>query len=1060
MMNKLLLFIFALLIFGCGGGGDDGGNAKKPIIDDVKAPVVQSKVSQVNIFDEDMKISLKKNIKDPQGLPLSLVSVKALTDGCSDPIFDKENLTFNVEKANRNYCAYQYTVKNNSDNVKNDKKSSSISYVVMSETGEHSILDPLSASTTVGDTLSINLKDELGAIFTDKFTLQDDVYILGSGTVTVDSASSVINYKSDTAGITRLMYSIHNSEKNETMIGYIDVAVSDVGNTMPEADDFLGPENLALNTDITIDVAPYIRDHDGDPLQLTDVYVYNDEADVDVVSKTDVTNSQFTFSASKAGVYDITYVVYDHRNGFAIGIVRIKVEGPALPWHDITLLSDGERYTAPLDKNMADLYHVYYQSIGDYNLDGIDYEIPKFSYTSAETLCLSRGMLLPTSEQLIKLSDSLEDDVINELTKWPTIDKFWTSDKGSLAGKHLAFLFDSKLVSDDEDISPYIVTCVAPGVLSLEVTRDGSCTTTSIDSKVCYDEVTATVLHNDVPSENESVYLYSNDQSLFLNKTQGYTDVNGQVVFQIRSKDEGDHKVYISYYSQRLEQLLNFVLDTIEKYEVTPSSANINVGSSLDLSSKITKLSLLEETVTAKTDWKIIDGTDIVSLSNNTVKGIMKGSASIEGTYFDSVEKKSFTDISIITVDDPFEIIRTSLDPKSKNINIGDEYDLQFNARLNNDDLVRLYDEASWSVDNSDVATVDNKGHVIGKGIGVATFTVYPKKQPDDPSLVKTATVTVADVISSVELTPKDSTIDVGGTLQMSLTAYYKGGKVVVLPVNDVLWKSLSPSVSIDSKGVITGIEEGQATINACVAAQPTLCDISKINVKSSLKSLAITGPDTINLDYSTSTKKTIKLESVLNGTEKVTNDSQWSSSDPNIASVDRDGTVTALLNGEVEITATYKSLTAKHKVTIIPDRYNIDFVRILAGCFVAYPNNPDATFTGIKVDVNIGVPSYPRTSKDYVCKGKGLIPPKQTYQNLALGDGIIDNTAMAANFAIDSDSSNILEKVIISGFGSDVYDKDVKTGKRVRGFKCVNGGIAHLTHYSSGKKLTIKCAP
>ncbi|NVO60805.1 Ig-like domain-containing protein [Photobacterium damselae] len=1053
MMNKLLLFIFALLIFGCGGGGDDSGNEKKPIIDDVKAPLVQSKVSQVNTFDEDMKISLKKNIKDPQGLPLSLVSVKALTDGCSDPIFDKENLTFYVEKADRNYCAYQYTVKNNSDNVKNDKKSSSISYVVMSETGEHSILDPLSASTTVGDTLSINLKDELGAIFTDKFTLQDDVYILGSGTVTVDSANSVINYKSDTAGITRLMYSIHNSEKNETMIGYIDVAVSDVGNTMPEADDFLGPENLALNTDITIDVAPYIRDHDGDPLQLTDVYVYNDEADVAVVSKTDVTNSQFTFSASKAGVYDITYIVYDHRNGFAIGIVRIKVEGPALPWHDITLLSDGERYTAPLDKNMADLYHVYYQSIGDYNLDSIDYEIPKFSYTSAETLCLSRGMLLPTSEQLIKLSDSLEDDVINELTKWPTIDKFWTSDKGSLAGKHLAFLFDSKLVSEDEDISPYIVTCVAPGVLSLEVTRDGSCTTTSIDSKVCYDEVTATVLHNDVPSENESVYLYSNDQSLFLNKTQGYTDVNGQVVFQIRSKDEGDHRVYISYYSQRLEQLLNFVLDTIEKYEVTPSSPHINVGSSLDLSSKITKLSLLEEIVTAKTDWKIIDGTDIVSLSNNTVKGIMKGSASIEGTYFDSVEGKSFTDLSIITVDDPFEIIRTSLDPKSKNINIGDEYDLQFNARLNNDDLIRLYDEASWSVDNSDIATVDNKGHVIGKGIGVATFTVYPKKQPDDPSLVKTATVTVADVISSVELTPKDSTIDVGGTLQMILKAHYKSGKEENVSPDRVEWMSKSPSIAtINANGIITGNAEGTTLISG---AFDGMSDTSNITVKSEAKSLDIVGPNTIEIDFSLP-ENTIQLDSIYNGSSNVTKDSAWSSSDTTLAIVDNNGVVHVKGNGVVSISASYNGLVATHEITItVKDSdFNLHGYLTITGCAKGVPGYvPHLSSTPIPL------PTY-RSGGSHECS-KGLWPNKKTFKanNIRNNESFSASGSIITTFVVDAGSKDKLQKVYASGNADDVnwFPIDHETGGRLMGIKCISSGMGKMKS-ESGYILNINC--
>ncbi|MGR5227860.1 hypothetical protein ACPV30_04995 [Photobacterium damselae] len=1068
MMKKLLLFIFAVFLYGCGGGGDDdGGNTPKPIVDDIKAPLVQSRISQIDLFEQDMTVSLKKSIKDPQDLPVSLVSVKALTEGCPDPVFDQEKLTFDVVNNDLNYCAYQYTVKNHSSKAEYDKTASSISYIVMSETGQHSILDPLSASVTVGESLSIDLKNELGAQFPDDFYLQDDVYILGSGKVTTDITNSLVIYNADSVGITRLMYSLHNEITNETKIGYIDVAVSDVGNTMPEADDFAGPENVALNTEIEIDVNDplhrHIRDLDGDPLQLTDVYVYNDEADVRVSSRMDFNNTKFIFSATKAGVYDVTYMIYDHKNGFAIGIVRITVEGPALPWHDITLLADGEYYTAPLDKNIADLYHVYYQSLGDYNLDGIDYEIPKFNYSSAETLCLSRGMILPTKDQLIKLSNSLEDEVINELGKWPTIDKFWTSDKGSVSGKHLAFLFDDKSISDDEDTSPYVVTCVAPGVLNLEVTRDGSCTTTSIDSKTCYDEITATVLHNNIPSENESVYLYSNDKSLFLNKTQGYTDVDGQVIFQIRSKDSGEHTVFVSYYSQRLEALLNFVLDTIVRYEVSPQNASINIGSSLDLSFKITRKSELEEVVTSETNWKVIEGGEFVSLTNNTVKGKNKGIATIEGTYFDSVEGKSFTDTSEITVKDPTEIVSTSLTPTSKNINIGDEYDLVFNANLVNGDTIRLYDDAEWSVDNEAIATVDSRGHVIGRGNGVAKFTVYPKKQPDDPSLVQTATVKVDDFVTNVILTPKDPNIDVGETLNMTLEAHYKSGKVDTISPDLVNWISKTPTVAdIDINGIIKGISEGTSLITASFAGKE---DTSTVTVNSIVRDLKITGPDEINIDLHTEKEDSIKLESVLNDTTTVTNNSSWSSSDERIATVNSDGTVVAYTTGNVVITASYDGLMAQHSVNVKSDDYSSIYGSVVkvSGCYdLAVAGEPKIQYYYYPSTEERGIPSSPKTNKDFTCKGKGLFPEQAIVLNTQNGDYYTNSAGILTEFKIDSDSTNTMERVFADGItvSKGYAIDDVVTGKKgFLGLKCIAPGIANLTSVKTGKKMQIHCS-
>ncbi len=1060
IFKYILVYIIISILNACNGGGESDDlpsptpiSIEKPVVSDsIESIYVNKTIGNSSKKSYNYNLDLNAKIHDINNLPLKIDDYSVIGDGCEVSFND---LNLNISSNKENICSVYYKVKNIPEDINDSKYNHGVVTAIFSSYIEP-YLPTISKSLEVGSSIKISLKDELGSFYPDGGKLSDNIwYTEGDSKINIDPENNNIEIVAGAnSEVIQIRYGI-NTLDGGVKFGIITVTVSDDSNLSPKAKNKYIEMDASM-TPIDIDVSELISDDDDSvsSLQLLKVDSFDNVATI--INTEDVYNKEFKVNIDKAGLFDINYIITDHHGGYASAIIRIKVNTKKY-WNDI-ILSSGVLYTAPWEKVGADQYGLPYQSLTDYNLDGNLFNIPMFDYKSADAVCRLRGMVIPTLQQLQELWD--ERGNVQASDKWPNDRYYWTSTDGdSFDTKHVFALNTSAILRNQSTSTPFFLTCVLPGILSVDVIKNDSPVTTEPLSD-SYDELEAVVQDvSGVGIKDSVVYLYSSDKDLMLEKQIAFTDANGSVTFKVRSKSAGEHSVTVSYYSQKMEQLLNFVLDTIVKFEVMPPSDDIDIGESVDLSAKITRSSSLEETVTAKTDWKVIDGADFVSLSNNTIKGVMKGSASIEGTYFDSVEGKSFSGISIITVNDPFEIVETSLDPKSKNINIGDEYDLQFNARLSNGNLVRLYDDAEWSVDNSAIATVDTTGHVIGKGIGVATFTVYPKSQPDDPSLVKTATVQVSDFIEKVELAPKGQTINVGETLPMTLTAYYKGGDVVALPVSDVQWNSSSPIASIDSNGVVTGIKEGQTTINACVSTQPTLCDNSTVDVKSSLESLEITGPDTINMDYSTTTKQTIKLESILNGTENVSNDSLWASSDPNIASVDNSGTVTALLNGEVEITATYKSLTAKHKVTVVPDTFSYDAVRHITGCFVSYPNNPIIQLDNVEVDINVGVPSFPHTSKDYVCKGKGLIPPKQTYENMVLGDGLIDDTFTAATFAIDSDSVNIIEKVVITGSGSDAYYKDVKTGKRIRGFKCISGGIAHLTHYDSGKKLMIKCA-
>lgn len=78
---------------------------------------------------------------------------------------------------------------------------------------------------------------------------------------------------------------------------------------------------------------------DSGTWQLSDVQSIG--ATVNPVSPNDVNNKNFTFIAPKEGSYDVIYMVSDHQNNSAMGIIQFNVVEPSLP----VITTNGIKYT-------------------------------------------------------------------------------------------------------------------------------------------------------------------------------------------------------------------------------------------------------------------------------------------------------------------------------------------------------------------------------------------------------------------------------------------------------------------------------------------------------------------------------------------------------------------------------------------------------------------------------------------------------------------------------------------------------------------------------------------
>ena len=209
----------------------------------------------------------------------------------------------------------------------------------------------------------------------------------------------------------------------------------------------------------------------------------------------------------------------------------------------------------------------------------------------------------------------------------------------------------------------------------------------------------------------------------------------------------------------------------------------------------------------------------------------------------------------------------------------------------------------TWTSDNEAIAKVSDDGIVTAVSVGVASITATCGEA------TATCKVTVNPVpASGVTLNVQDMTLMVGQTDKLTAT---------VLPENTtdktITWKSDDEAIAkVSVDGTVTAISVGVANITAT-------CGEAKATCKVTVNPVPASGV-TLNVQYMTLlVGQSDKLAATVlpeNTTDKTIT---WTSDNEAIAKVSEDGTVTAVLVGVANITATCGEAKATCKVTVNP---------------------------------------------------------------------------------------------------------------------------------------------
>ena len=263
---------------------------------------------------------------------------------------------------------------------------------------------------------------------------------------------------------------------------------------------------------------------------------------------------------------------------------------------------------------------------------------------------------------------------------------------------------------------------------------------------------------------------------------------------------------------------------------------------------------------------------------------------------FDGFNKKDTCNFTVIE-----PVTDLTLDTTDATLKIGEQ--LRITALILPEEATnkKLY----WTSSNTNVAKVDEYGLVTAVGSGSATILC----QSEDSGITAMCNITVYQPVESVKLSYNEMTV-------RKNTVFWLHADVQPVDAHnkDLIWTSSDVNVcTVDSYGMITAVNPGECVITAR-SADTGVFDTCSIIVTEPVTGITLN----VNDLFLYTGEKALLIPTVtpIDADNKAVT---YFSSDPEVATVDENGVVTAIKGGEIIITVTTveRGLVASCKVTV-----------------------------------------------------------------------------------------------------------------------------------------------
>ena len=349
---------------------------------------------------------------------------------------------------------------------------------------------------------------------------------------------------------------------------------------------------------------------------------------------------------------------------------------------------------------------------------------------------------------------------------------------------------------------------------------------------------------------------------------------NGKII----AKAKGFCIISIKTESGAASDVYVTVNQQVEGIELDKKKADLYVGETLELTATISPAGASDKEVV----WES-DNTSCATVDENgVVTGVGKGSALITCTTLDG----DYMDYCVVSVTE--KVLTLTLEVESVKVGVGKKYKLV--AYINGEEVAG--NTLKWSTSSKAKCTVSKSGVLKGKKAGKCTITVKTK---DGSKLSAKCSVRVYTATKEIDLNKSYVDLIQGKTVKLKATT---SPKTVTYSVK---WESSDENVAIVSKkGKVTALKPGECVIRCVAGDDSDVYAVCRVRVTAPVSitsfnfaedSLVMIAGETKNIEYTVSP---------YNYTENF----NWSSGNPVVATVDSKGKVTARSVGCTTITA------------------------------------------------------------------------------------------------------------------------------------------------------------
>ncbi|PQJ49634.1 Ig domain-containing protein [Vibrio campbellii] len=458
----------AVLLTGCDGGND--GSSPSPVPPSPPTPTVKMLAMDGFSVVKPGVRSLVDVSNFVRGDQIQLTDATVTGEGCGQP--DISGLGLMIKAQQGAHCDYQYTA-NQAGSL-----STRVHLEVLATTAHQPLLPPISGVMTLNDgSKDFDVKTLLGSDWQEGDAIEaDSLSVQGMednlGTTTLDG-SKITFTPPELAGWNRVVFTVKNSKSGDDKLGVIYITFSEEANQAPNIAipkyDINEYNSLVVHSSeaVTLDLSKLeglnIIDPDGGDWQLLEVTSWT--ADVSPADKDSITNKAFKFTSGTVGINYISYIVADEYNGFASGLLKLRVEPNEsdVKWYS---LDDNNKHTFTAPERYSDVYKKGYNVSAVWDSHATN-TIAGFNAVSGDSYCKSLG-LLPTIQDLTALRQAhLNDNDKEGLKAWPSKKPYLASDGDSMKG----FWIEDGQTKDYDQSTPYYVTCLASPEMTLNMKR-------------------------------------------------------------------------------------------------------------------------------------------------------------------------------------------------------------------------------------------------------------------------------------------------------------------------------------------------------------------------------------------------------------------------------------------------------------------------------------------------------------------------------------------------------------------------------------------------------------